>query len=447
MPVTRRRFLQSAAASAVAAPLALRAAHAATPPSERLTVGVIGIGLMGSGHLSRCLGDAGVQVIGVCEVDKTRRENAQARADAQYAAEREKGTYRGCAAYNDHRELIARPDLDAVLIATPDHWHSLISADAARAGKDVYCEKPITLSVQQGQRLTEVVREHACVFQTGTQYRSMYTTRRVLEFVRGGGLGKSKQVFTLWSRAEGSYAPVNPPLPEEPVPAGLDWNFWVGPAPWHPYNSRYHRNPPPGVVPWAFCEDFGAAAVTWHFSHSADVIQWALGVERSGPVEIIHPNGGEFPTLTYRYADGTLLHLLDHWGQVKDPYEAVPSDARLAGNFGGLFVGERGWITSMYGGGPLEGAPEEIFRELGLKSREVTGANNHHANWFECIRTRGRTSTDEEIGHRSASLGHLAILAFKLERSLKWDPEKEEFLGDEEANRLRSRAMREPWRL
>ncbi|PIW14268.1 MAG: hypothetical protein COW34_07765, partial [Armatimonadetes bacterium CG17_big_fil_post_rev_8_21_14_2_50_66_6] len=148
-----------------------------------------------------------------------------------------------------------------------------------------------------------------------------------------------------------------------------------------------------------------------------------------------------------RYADGTLLHLLDHWGQVKDPYEAVPSDARLAGNFGGLFVGERGWITSMYGGGPLEGAPEEIFRELGLKSREVTGANNHHANWFECIRTRGRTSTDEEIGHRSASLGHLAILAFKLERSLKWDPEKEEFLGDEEANRLRSRAMREPWRL
>jgi hypothetical protein len=227
----------------------------------------------------------------------------------------------------------------------------------------------------------------------------------------------------------------------------LDWDLWIGPAPWHPYNHLYHANPSPGVVPWSFCEDFGAASVTWFQSHAADVIQYALGMERSGPSEVIHPSSGKFPTLTFRYANGTLLHHVDHWDQVKDLYQAVPASARLAGNFGGVFVGERGWVTSMSTGGPIEGGPDDLFKEMKLRTREVNiGANDHHANWFGCIRARGRPNCDEEIGHRSASLGHLAIIAYKLGRSLKWDPANEEFLGDEAANRLRSRAMRQPWR-
>jgi hypothetical protein len=237
-------------------------------------------------------------------------------------------------------------------------------------------------------------------------------------------------------------------LPSAPVPEGLDWNLWVGPAPWHDYNPVYHINPSPGVVPWSFDEDFGAASVTWHHSHSADVIQYALGFETSGPVEIIHPSSGTYPTLTCKYANGTLLHVVEDWGQVKNLYHAVPDTARLAGNFGGLFVGERGWVTSMSTGGQIEGGPASLFDEMKLSSREVTiGANNHHANWFECIRTRGRPSCYEEIGHRGASLGHLTIIAFKLGRSLKWDLAKEEFIGDEFANRLRSRTLREPWRM
>jgi hypothetical protein len=245
-----------------------------------------------------------------------------------------------------------------------------------------------------------------------------------------------------------SYASRDFLLPAEPVPEGLDWDLWVGPAPWHDYNRLYHINPSPGVVPWSFCEDFGVASSTWFQSHAADVIQYALGVENSGPVEICHPSSGGFPTLTFKYANGTLLHHVDHWGMVKDVYKAVPANARLAGNFGGVFVGERGWVTSMSTGGPVEAAPESLFDEMKLKSREVAiGANNHHANWLQCIRTRGRPSCDEEIGHRSASLGHLAIIAYKLERSLKWDPVKETFIGDEQANRLRSRAPREPWRI
>jgi hypothetical protein len=224
--------------------------------------------------------------------------------------------------------------------------------------------------------------------------------------------------------------------------------MWVGPAPWRPYNRLYHTNPAPGVVPWSFCDAFGVTSATWFLSHAADVIQYALGMERSGPVEILHPDSGHYPTLTCRYAGGTLLHFVEQWSVVKDVYQAVPATARLAGLFGGVFVGERGWVTSMTTGGPIEGGPEEIFQELRLMTREANpGSNDHHANWLECIRTRQKPSSDEEIGHRSATLGHLTNVAFWTGQSLKWDPVREEFLGCEAANRLRARPPRAPWRL
>jgi hypothetical protein len=471
----RREFLNRIAGitGALAAPWVIpasaRGAEGSPAPSERITVGLIGNGLMGSGHLGRLLRDKSVRVLAVCDVDRVRRETGKQRVDETYAAERPSGTYSGCSACNDYRELLVRPDTDAVVIATPDHWHALQSVDAAKAGKDIYCEKPISLTVREGRQLVDAVRRYDRVFQTGTQYRSIPTIRRVCQFVREGGLGKIKSVFTLWTslagflrnprfrqyaqainieRSGSVYIPLDFPLPAAPTPKGLDWDLWVGPAPRRPYNPLYHVNPSPGVVPWSFCEDFGAASVTWHQSHSADVIQYALGVEENGPVELIHPRDGTHPTLTCRYADGTLLHFVDHWGMVKDVYKAVPASARLAGNFGGVFVGQRGWITSMATGGPIDGGPEEVLKEMKLKRREVNiGANDHHANWFECIRTRGRPSSHEEIGHRSASLGHLTIIAHKLERSLKWDPAREQTPDDDAANRLCARALREPWRM
>ncbi|HEX40866.1 MAG TPA: Gfo/Idh/MocA family oxidoreductase, partial [Phycisphaerales bacterium] len=371
--------------------------------------------------------------------------------------------------YNDYRDLLARDDIDAVVIVTPDHWHALQSIDAARAGKDVYCEKPISLTVGQGRRLVEAIQRHGRVFQTGTQYRSITTIRKVCDFVRSGGLGQVKSVFTLWTGLGGfiggsrfanclsaiapektaaSYVPMDFALPGEPVPDGLDWDLWVGPAPWQPYNSVYHINPTPGVVPWSFNEDFGVASSTWFHSHSADVIQYALGFEESGPVELIHPADGPYPTLTCKYANGTLLHLVDHWGQVHGLYKAVPAEARLAGNFGGVFVGERGWVTSMSTGGPIEGGPAELFEAMKLTTREVNiGDNDHHANFFDCIRTRRKPSSHEEIGHRSASLGHLTIIAYKMGKSLRWDPQTETFADNPQANRLLDRAMRSPWRV
>jgi len=471
--ITRREFLSRTAAlsGSIAIPWIIpspaRGADGSTAPSERITVGLIGNGLMGGGHLRRLAGDRDFQVLAVCDVDRQRRENGKRHVEETYAADSSNSTYHGCAAFNDYRELLARPDIDAVVIVTTDHWHTLQAIDAAKAGKDIYCEKPISITIRQGRQLVETVRRYGRIFQTGTQYRSIPTIRRVCEFVRAGGLGKVKSVFTLWSNLAGfigagrfapytqimdvektgsSYTPLDFALPAEPVPEGLDWDLWVGPALWHPYNSLYHINPSPGVVPWSFCEDFGAASVTWHHSHSADVIQYAIGMENSGPAEIIHPSSKDYPTLTYKYANGTLLHLVDDWQMVKDVYEAVPPTVRLAGNFGGVFVGERGWVTSMSTGGPVEGGPENIFEEMKLTTRQVNiGENNHHDNWLECIKTRRQPSSSEEIGHRSASLGHLAIIAHKLQRSLKWDPAKEEFIGDEAANRLRYRAMRSPW--
>lgn len=471
----RREFLRRGAlatgmlATPSLVPSWTHAADGTPPANERVTVGLIGRGAMGSGHLRRLAGDPAFQLLAVCDVDSVRREDARTSVEAIYAAERAKGSYRGCAAYNDYRELLARSDIDAVVIVTPDHWHTPQAIDAAKAGKDVYCEKPISITIHEGRQLVETVRRYQRVFQTGTQYRSIPTIRHVCQFVREGGLGRVKAVFTLlnnlsgWLRAERfkpyahvvnaevcgqSYVPLEFALPAEPVPAGLDWDMWVGPGAWRPYNHLYHANPSPGVVPWAFCEAFGVTSSTWFLSHAADVIQYALGMENSGPLEIIHPRDGRYPTLTCQYANGTLLHFVDQWGQVKDLYHAVPAAARLAGNFGGVFVGERGWLTSMSTGGPIEGGPEELFTRLGLKSREVDiGANNHHANWLECIRTRQAPYCDVEIGHRTATLGHLTNIAFWTGQSLKWDPVKETFAGNEAANRLLTRALRAPWRI
>ena len=454
--LTRRKFLQHAAVATVAAPWIIpasaRGANGAVPPSERVTIGLIGRGCMGRGHLHVLLGRRDAQVLAVCDVDRERREEGKRLTEETYAAERASGVYRGCAALNDYRELLARSDIDAVVIATPDHWHTPISVQAAEAGKDVYCEKPVSVTIREGRQLVETVRQFSRVFQTGTQYRSIPRIRQVCEFVRAGGLGRVKAAFTIWGQYQipafgPSYVPLDPALPAEPTPEGLDWNLWVGPATWRPYNHHYHRNPIPGVVPWVFSEAFGVVAATGYQSHAADVIQYALGMETSGPVEVFHPSSGEFPTLTFRYANGTLLHHVDHWGMVKDVYKAVPVTARLAGNFGGLFVGERGWLTSMSTGGLLEGEPESLFDEMKLQSRDDDLSNNHHSNWFNCVRSRALPSSHEEIGHRSASLGHLAIIAYKLGRSLKWDPAKEKFAGDEQANRLCSRAQRASWAL
>ncbi len=438
------------------------------PPLERLGVAVIGLGAMGRGHLRRLAGDPAVQVVAVCDVDRERREQARQTVVEMTAAAGRAAT---CTAYNDFREVLARPDVDAVVIATPDHWHAFQAIAAARAGKDVYCEKPISVTIEEGRRVVEAVRRYGRVFQTGTQYRSMPAIRRAVQFVRDAGLGRVKHVFTQLHTLAGwlssprcqpyravlnpevtgrCYTPLDFALPAESVPEGLDWELWVGPAPWRPYHRLYHENPSPGVVPWAFSAAFGVTSNTWFLSHAADVIQYALGVEESGPVEIVHPDSGRFPTLTMRYAHGPLLHFVQDWSQIGSLYPGVlPANARVAGMFGGVFVGERGWLSALYQNGPaVAGGPEELLREMEEKTRDVSlGARDHHANWLQCLRTRGAPSCPEELGHRTATLGHLTNIAYWTGRSLRWDPDTETFAECDAANRLRARQPRPPWRL
>ena len=461
--ISRRAFMGKTAtvAGSLALPTLIPAsalgADGNVAPSNRINLAQIGLGVMGRGHVRRLAYDPAVALLAICDVDRERLKAQQENVASIYKDKR-------CAAYSDYREILARDDIDGVVIVTPDHWHTPQAMDAAKAGKDVYCEKPVSISVNEGRVLEQTVRQHGRIFQTGTQYRSITRIRQVCDFVRKGGLGQVKQVFTLWHSMAGyvrqgrfkpyhkhfdveaasrSYVPLDIDLPAEPVPAGLDWKRWVGPSPWHDYNRLFHVNPMPGVVPWSFHRDFGVAAVTGYHSHAADVIQYALGVEESGPVVIHHPQGSVSPTLTCEYANGTCLHLVENWNDIKRLYKAVPDSARLAGNFGGVFVGEKGWLTSMTTGGPIEGGPEELFKAMKMENREVErGGNNHHDNWFACMRSRQRPSADAELGHRAASLGHLTIIAYRLGRSLKWDPVKEVFPDDEIANRLLTRTRR-----
>jgi hypothetical protein len=469
--INRREFM-GAAAGAIVAPMIIpasaRGADGHVAPSNRITVAQIGMGRMGRGHTRRLVLDPGVEFLAVCDVDRTRRLNAKETVDS-YLEERGSS----CKDYNDYRDVLARDDIDAVVIVTPDHWHTPISIHAAEAGKDVYCEKPVSLTINEGRQLVKAVQRHGRVFQNGSQYRTRPGIRRPCEFIRKGGLGKIKSVFTAWGKIGvgekfmGPYAdafnfavtaksviPLSFALPEEPVPEGLDWDLWLGPAPWHPYNSCYHTTEMVRGVPWSFCEDFGLAASTGYHSHAAEVLQYAIGQEETGPVEIIHPSSGAYPTLSFRYPNGALLHLLEgnltkreHWDAVKTLYGAVPDDAVMEGNFGAVVVGERGWLTTM-SNAPITGGPTALMEEYNRPEHDIDmGGISHHGNWLQCIKTREKPSSHEELGHRAASLGQLTIIAYKLGRSLKWDPIREVFPEDEQANRLLRRAKRAPWHL
>ncbi len=424
--ISRRRFvrgLAAAVAAPVVVPRSVLGGEGKVPPSERITVGFIGCGKMANDyHLRTLLGLADVRALAVCEVDATRREHAKKRVDDAY---RDDGASKGCDAYVDFRELIAREDVDAVCIATPDHWHAIPIIEACKAGKDVYCEKPLTLTIAEAKRCIEAVRGHGRVMQTGSQQRSSVfgPFRLACELVQSGRLGK---VRTVQVGVGGPSRWCD--LPEEPMEPGLDWDLWLGQAPMRPYHSILSPRGVHNHFPaWRAYREYSGGGMTDMGAHHFDIAQWALGMDESGPVEIVPP---EDPNATrgvkYVYSGGVEM------------FHGGPSGCVFEGTEGKLHV-NRGHLSS---------EPESITKEpLADDEVHLFESPGHHRNWLDCIRSRERPVADVEIGARSVTVCHLGNLAYWHRRKLKWDPQAWRFVDDDEANAWLDRERRDPWQL
>lgn len=431
--VTRRCFLGRTARAlggALAAPAIVPASvlgrGGALAPSERITMGFIGVGTQGGGHLlggawtyvaGGYAGREEVQVLAVCDVWRDRRERARQRVNAHYAELYGKAGYKPCEAYTDFRQVLDRPDIDAVLIATPAHWHATMAAMAAEAGKDIYCEKPSAVTVRESQAMLAAVRRFGRVYQAGTQQRSEYggKFRQACEFVRSGRIGKLEAIYAY--RDGGAIFWPKRFVPGRPVPEGLDWNLYLGPAPWIPFdgNTGAHR--------------FDIGELNWG-QHHYDIVQWAAGADDTGPVEIFMEKGRS----GYKYANGVTVY---GWGY---PGEAV------GGEGGACFVGTGGRIA--VDRGALVSEPPDIVREpLRPTETHLYHSDSHSGNFLECIRTRKKTICDADIAQRAASALLLGGVAKQLQRTLKFDPKAEQFVDDDEANRMLSIAKRPPWEI
>ena len=393
-------------------------------------MGFIGLGGQGTGHL---LGGAWtyvpggyvarpeVQVLAVCDVRQERRESAQQRCNQMYAQRHGQPSYNGVQAYNDFREVLARPDIDAVLIAVPYHWAAPLATLAARAGKDVYCEKPIAITVREGRNLIETCHRFSRVYQAGTQQRSEYggKFRMACEWIRNGRIGQLKEVYAY--RSPGAFFPTEWTSDKsQPVPAGFDWDLWLGPLPWRPYNGESGH-----ALSGCFVGD-----VNWA-PHHYDIVLWTVNPDPKAPVEVERLSDG---TIDYHYSNGVVVHSKEY------PGEGVGADG------GACFVGSEGRIAVDRVN--LVSYPASILKEpLRPDDTRVYHANSHSGNFLECIKTRRPTICNPETAVRTIHSILIGGIALALHRSLKWDPVKCEFAGDEEANRLLSYTPRPPWRL
>jgi myo-inositol 2-dehydrogenase / D-chiro-inositol 1-dehydrogenase len=391
-------------------------------PNDRINVACIGAG--GSkGGFRQGLGDTmgisrqtGVQVVAVCDVERQHREEA-ARA---FGSE--------CAQFSDFRELLRRKDIDAVVIGTPDHWHTLIALAAMRAGKDVYCEKPLTLFVEEGRQLVRTQHQTGRVFQVGSQQRSDARFRLACELVRNGRIGKIQRVEArIPNGARGG------PFETRPVPDGFDWEMWLGPAPWTEYvPQRTH-----GTFRYWF-EYSGGMMTDWG-AHHFDIAQWGLGMDESGPIHV--QSVGDLPAVADGYNTATNFEVT----------YTYPNDVTLVATYKGEngvhFEGENGWI--FVSRGTIQASDDRLLSEpLPSDAVRLYASNNHVGNFIDCVRTRKPTICPAEVGHRSVTVCHLGNISLRLGgRKLEWDPEKERFKNDEEANAMLNRPMRKPWKL
>lgn len=398
----------------------------ATAPSERIVLGAIGIGPRGRHVLECMLPEKDVQFVAICDVQRSRRLAVKAMADTHYGN-------KDCVMYRDFFELLARPDLDAVLIATGDHWHALGSMLAAKAGKDVYSEKPCGLTIGQCQALDDTIRRYGRVFQAGTQRRNVPNFQFAAHLARTGRLGRLHTLHASCYRPRVAYDW----LPAEPEPPAeeCDWDRWLGPSPWRPYNKAYVQ----GQWRGHFDFDSGATILDWA-AHTVDLCQWANSADDRGPVEF-EPSSSQ---ITARYANGVklIIDFLDDPFGNRDPHYRTSN-----GTCPVRYIGDEGWIETG-DSGQVVTEPESLKSEMRQFTLMAgTNASAHTRDFLNCVKSRGLTACNSSVMRTSHLASHAAAISWMLGRPLKYDPKKEEFAGDEEANRMRHRAMREPWHI
>lgn len=428
--MNRRTFLQSASAAAMGPALVSGCATMAvqegkrTPPSERVTMGAIGLGWQGPGNLEQFIKLHDVQVLALCDVDQTHLERMKGIVDRTYGNT-------DCTGYNDFEELLARRDLDTVMIALPDHWHAIPAIRAAEAGFDIYGEKPISHKLTEGRAMADAVTRNRRIWQTGSWQRSQENFRHACELVRNGRIGKVKYVevgladgYTDYAGTEGQSAFCLPP-------ATLDYDRWLGPAPYAPYcPMRIHKN-------WRWVLDYGGGRIMDWVGHHVDIAHWGLGFDHTGPVTVegtgAIPEVGVWDTpaeydCTCTYADGTVIHI----------HSDFPMGAKWYGEDGWLFV-TRGKIEAEH--------PEVLNEVIGDDDIKLYKSDNHFRNFIDCVKSRQETITPAETAHRSASVGHLCNIAIFTGRKIQWDPATETIKDDVVATRMLSPSYRAPWTL
>jgi predicted dehydrogenase len=455
----RRQFLKEAASAATAfgVPCVVPGSvFGRNPPSTRINIGLIGCGNQSTVDLPAFLQQDDVQVLAVCDVNRGShgyltpeqflgREPVRDTVNKYYAGKSTSGQFQGCEAYNDFREVLARKDIDAVVVVVPDHWHGLITVMAAEAGKDIYCEKPLSLCIAQGQKMIAAVRKHKRVLQTGSQFRSSPDNRFACELVRNGRIGKVERVLTFI--AQQNAVDPGPGWQPMPVPDGFDYDFWLGPAPKAPYHEGRC------LYRFRFNLDYSGGQTTNFGAHSNDIAQWGLGMDDSGPVEF-EDLGSQWPPKGSLYTTATKVHFRARYANGVELI-CETRDPRM----GARFEGTEGWVQFGFGGLKTEPeslkttviGPNEVHlpRSNPAREKDVYGSYipDHVRNFLDAVKSRTDPIGPVEIGHRTASLCHLGNIAMLLKRKLQWDPQAERFANDDEANRMLDRPMRAPWQL
>jgi len=418
---SRRRFLVQAAIAS-SAPFVLPGWSAQTRPGNRIALGFIGMGVQGRGLMNGFLRREAVQVVAVCDVDANRREDGRRRVNTYYDKQADRDASKGCMVFEDFRELVARPDIDAVVIATPDHWHALNAIAAAQAGKDIYCEKPLSKSVHESRAMVKAVRKYNRVFQVGSMQRSMREFPVACELVRNGVLGKIDHIDVGVGGP-----PVPCDLPEEASEPGLNWDLWLGPAPQRPYNAvlsprGVHNNYPN----WRHYREYGGGGVCDFGAHHFDIAQWGLGMDASGPCEIIPPADWQTAQkgVRLKYESGVEVVHTDGNG-----ITFVGSD--------GVVKVDRGRIDVTIGGRAIEKGEMPLRDQLDRIEKEflqtpkvkLYHSTDHQGDWLAAIRSRSQPICDVEVGARTATVCHLVNLAYQHGQPMKWNPASENFSG------------------